>query len=671
MNRKIKHFLIFTSILVLELFLPLHSAQAIVPLIPIAIGLGAIIVGGLAAKFAGQIMFASIANIVIAFIVLLLQLPLLAVNVILDISVVILGWATSPGFMKLSYTNPAGNLILLRGWTLTRDLANMGFVVGLVAIALSTALRVGEYQAKKTLPLLIGIALLINFTPAICGVIVDASNIMTQWLLGNIVNFKPISEIIGNQLNLVVEGVKKISSANINSDLLGRTIVLIVFGGVAAFVFLLYAMLFIFRYIAIWILVILSPLAFFAYIFPSTRGYWKKWWNQFIQWSFIGTIAAFWLYLSSHLIELAYKQELIGLGLPGGTTENLAGAINVLLPYVIPIVFLVFGFTSSLTTTASGSALLINRVDKGSKKLWQWGKEQAGARASSAVRERLAGSENVQRISQRMAQVSTPGTTRGGILGRIERTATGGIAGGIRRVGRAGLSVSEIEKKHIQKSEEESKKHDVPIVVSKFKGARTVAEKIGYLNRLIKEGDIDDAIYSPSNPQGIRFEEIAKVLGDAKKYDSHKDIVGALPILEDAGLRNSAGLPSATVLPLAAMTAPQKTQLAQAYSNEIISKIKPARAKQISNQMLTNPVIMESIVRSWDGRHIGPLVDATGITGIQSIERAITTLHGTHPVATIPATEHIKWLADPAGGNNPVLAKYIKLGAGRGLFTLT
>ncbi|GAI48319.1 unnamed protein product, partial [marine sediment metagenome] len=152
-------------------------------------------------SFGQTILGGTIGNLTLAIVVAILQIPLLLANVFLSMSIAILGVVTSPGFISLSYTNPAGNEFLAVGWALTRDLANIGFVIILVIIGLATALKIREYQWQKTLPLLIGIALLINFTPVILGLIVDASNIMMHFFLGDMVDFTFVATIWHEQLN--------------------------------------------------------------------------------------------------------------------------------------------------------------------------------------------------------------------------------------------------------------------------------------------------------------------------------------------------------------------------------------------------------------------------------------------------------------------------------------
>ena len=94
------------------------------------------------------------------------------------------------------------------GWTFTRDFANMFFLVALVFIGLSTILRIRDYEAKKALPRLIIIALLLNFTPVIVSFIVDIANVVTYFFFsrtGAMLNLIDMAlDYLGNAISTVI-----------------------------------------------------------------------------------------------------------------------------------------------------------------------------------------------------------------------------------------------------------------------------------------------------------------------------------------------------------------------------------------------------------------------------------------------------------------------------------
>jgi len=98
----------------------------------------------------------------------------------------LLNWIVGPGFLSWSWTNPDSNPIINVGLNITKDFVNLGLVVILIFIAFSVALRLKQYATEKTLVRLIIIALLVNFAPIVCGLIVDASNIIMNFFLQGI-----------------------------------------------------------------------------------------------------------------------------------------------------------------------------------------------------------------------------------------------------------------------------------------------------------------------------------------------------------------------------------------------------------------------------------------------------------------------------------------------------
>jgi len=262
----------------------------------------------------------------------------------------------------VSYTNPAGNEVIRVGWTLIRDIANIGLVLGLIYIGLATALRIAGFETKKAFVWFLIMALLVNFTPVICGIIVDASNIVMNFFLRGPGGWERLNSVFDEQKAIILQ----YALGEPNWVLYIKVMVLAAFGFVAGLIFILYGFLFFVRNPIIWVLVILSPLAFVAYIFPKTRGWFERWLNQLLQWSFIGAIAGFFLYLAQYTLLLATQGKLA----IGGTPEN---TINELAPYTVAVVFLIIGFYTSTMTSAMGASTVIGLAKTKGKAALKWG----------------------------------------------------------------------------------------------------------------------------------------------------------------------------------------------------------------------------------------------------------------------------------------------------------
>ena len=64
------------------------------------------------------------------------------------------------------------------GWSVVRDVMNIAFIIGLLAIAFGTVLRIQSYHYKNTLLKLLIMALLVNFSKTITGVFIDLSQVV-------------------------------------------------------------------------------------------------------------------------------------------------------------------------------------------------------------------------------------------------------------------------------------------------------------------------------------------------------------------------------------------------------------------------------------------------------------------------------------------------------------
>lgn len=368
---------------IIKLFsFPFEKEKGFLPLILGVVGvlfISAGVIGGLGAKFVelkvGQIMGALLA---------VFTFPIMEISAtFFGLSIIMLNVVTSPNFISLSYTR-LDNPIISTGWTITRDLANVGIVMTLVIIGIATILKIENYQFKKTLPTLVGVALLINFSPVILGVVVDFANILMKPFLKDVVNLGRLADFQGEYWISLKDALWAMVQTQIGFEPIGKIFMLIAFQIIGGVVIYLFAFLFLFRYIAIWICVVTAPLAFFLYILPATKGLFEQWWKQFIAWCFVGLSGAFFLRLSISVMDSKF-QEAIGTTTGGSTgtlgpnvnsqTSEIAGIFDSILPYGIVIAFMAFGLIVTLATSAMGASMVISNVKKGSKwvggRTWQ------------------------------------------------------------------------------------------------------------------------------------------------------------------------------------------------------------------------------------------------------------------------------------------------------------
>ena len=208
----------------------------------------------------------SIGNFILSGIIFLLFTILASIGVtLMNLAEGLFMWVTSPGFIHWgsncssivghTCTTYVYNPVVSLGWGVVRDFTNMLLIMGLVIIGLATIIGYKDYEAKKTLPLLIGVAVLINFTPLICGIIIDAANIVMNFFLdngGRVIShswFSALSSQFGN----VVKGDWFSADLSSLGDRIGKALMYLAFDYVSALIFLLYALLFLVRYVVTWL----------------------------------------------------------------------------------------------------------------------------------------------------------------------------------------------------------------------------------------------------------------------------------------------------------------------------------------------------------------------------------------------------------------------------------
>ncbi|MCX6723562.1 MAG: hypothetical protein NT155_00095 [Candidatus Staskawiczbacteria bacterium] len=299
---------------------------------------------------------------------LVLLMPLLVTSVAADAAGIILAWTLSIA-SAVSYTkSPAVNI----GWPIVRDLANMIVVLGFVIIGISTALRVKEYEAKQLLVKLIIAALLINFSLVLCGLFIDGTNILMNFFFSNIKNAHAYARSISNSFAMV----SKVFTTDW-TVFAPQLLAMIMFNFIAFFIYLLYVLLLLGRVIALWILVILSPLAFVCYVFPFTKKVWQMWWSNFFQWCIIGVPAGLFYLIGSSMIKSVIDNpgSAIAPGMPSpilssqiippDAIKTITGSISLLIPGL----FLIIGFFVSLQFSATGASAILNFANKNKEKI--------------------------------------------------------------------------------------------------------------------------------------------------------------------------------------------------------------------------------------------------------------------------------------------------------------
>ncbi len=276
----------------------------------------------------------------------------------------------NPEFMNAVLGSPG----ILQGWQIFRDVANLLFILILLLVAFGTIFRSSSYNIKKSLPTLIIVAFLINFSMMLTGIVIDFTNILMYGILkmmcapGDSQCFQNFySQLMGSVDSLyrtyTLTGGVTWSGVSAQSavGMAIATVYTFVFG----LVLIALAIFLMIRVAAFALLIILSPLAFFGQVAPGLKGISDKWWDNLLQYAFFGPIFALFLYIAGLMsaITLSIGSSAITNNPSLSTFGELFATI---IANIIPLIFLlaIIPITKSMGI-AGANAVMNNTVGFG------------------------------------------------------------------------------------------------------------------------------------------------------------------------------------------------------------------------------------------------------------------------------------------------------------------
>ena len=298
------------------------------------------------------------------------------------------------------------------GFSVSLAIANLGFVLGIIIIAIATIIRNQTYGIKQLLWKLVFMAILVNFGLVIMAPIVGFADSMSNYFInatspssatGGYESYvttmaqafapqtmTPADSVPSASCSSAAAGTGTAALCNLQNGMgvqagspnsLTQEILAMVFGiaflALTAFTFFCLAILLIIRYLMLGGLLIVLPLAWLTYVFPKFDNSFSKWWNTFVKWTFFPPLALFFIYLAfttaantgGLATQNAYLKQAAGLPLnatqgPEGALvyqTNLGGPIQQAADEVLLVGLTVMGliFASSLAGKAGSTAVNI------------------------------------------------------------------------------------------------------------------------------------------------------------------------------------------------------------------------------------------------------------------------------------------------------------------------
>lgn len=180
---------------------------------------------------------------------------------------------------------PIGNGPIYQAWNNIRNIANIAFVIGFMAIIFSQATSIGisNYGIKRLLPRLILVVVATNISYFICSFAIDLFNILGVGMttLISVVNGGTAGTIqVDNSQGAIFTG--GLAAAIAWAIATGAIVEVFPLLAAAALALLVTFLVLVARQAIIILLVVFSPLAFVAGLLPGTQQWLTRWSNLFI-----------------------------------------------------------------------------------------------------------------------------------------------------------------------------------------------------------------------------------------------------------------------------------------------------------------------------------------------------------------------------------------------------
>lgn len=240
---------------------------------------------------------------------------------------------------------------VVKGWVVVRDVVNMFFIVVLLAISFGTMFRMEEYQYKHHLGKLLTMAVLVNFSKSIAGFFIDFAQVVMLTFVNGFKEAAAANFINGFHLDQMFQFAEQgnATQAADESVFLYAALLALITIAITTVVVGVYLIIFLLRIVALWFLIIISPLAFLANAWPGKgHEYHEEWWEYFGKYASTGPILAFFLWLS--LAVMQFSESALGdfsiknsdLSIPAASVTGIGDA-ETLLSFIISIILLIGG----------------------------------------------------------------------------------------------------------------------------------------------------------------------------------------------------------------------------------------------------------------------------------------------------------------------------------------
>lgn len=306
--------------------------------------------------------------------------------------------------MVASYNEYMSSPVITTGWVIVRDVANLFFVAIILVVSIGSIVNPERFGGVRKVFRILLYALLVNFSRTIAGLFIDISQLVmltfvngfAQAAGGNFVEALGITKITD---------VSSTSTGVTFSGIMGQLLLGLFMFIIITVIIAIMVVALVVRMVTLWMLVVLSPLAFALGSSELTHKHYAKWWEKFSAELTTGPIVAFFLWLSLVTFQSSAGPStgstIVG---PSGLKDNAAGAEPTKIPcgqgvaceqdnlvrFIVATVMLLMGLSFSKEFSGLGGAMASAAASKGKQYArgavgWAGKKSWAGAKKVGGV----------------------------------------------------------------------------------------------------------------------------------------------------------------------------------------------------------------------------------------------------------------------------------------------
>lgn len=269
--------------------------------------------------------------------------------------------------LSIAPHTPSFSAVILTVWVFVRNVVNILFILALIALGLATLLRVDNdhLNYKHLIPNLVMMAILVNFSLVIAQLILGvADTVQAQFLPNN-------ADVINNLarellLQPVINNFSGVLSPGTWTEIIS-SIIYMLFGMGAFIAFGLIAAFLVLRIVGLWLLLMLSPVAYAANVLPWTHDIAHEWWHRFLAYSFFTPILAFFLHACAVLVvaQSSFIGSVTQSAVSVSSAQNHAQFIYNILSGTLVLICLYAGLMVSQKFHVAGAHWVVEKVEKG------------------------------------------------------------------------------------------------------------------------------------------------------------------------------------------------------------------------------------------------------------------------------------------------------------------